>query len=192
MADFYDKLSKNKYSDIKPLKLGNIYSERDWSHAEDIIDGIWRMLNQDVYNENISSKIKEKIKIDNIMRVVTRQEDLNELIIKNIKDYVVSSGKTCSIKFILEKFFKMIGVFGYWSGEKLEEKFYATSFNGKEFSKKIILVEVDEKFYRPLDVQHLCGDSSKIRKDLGWEPKYNIDLFVKDILDSDIKNYAKE
>jgi len=38
---------------IIPLELGNIDSKRDWSHAIDFVDGIWKMLNQDTPNEYI-------------------------------------------------------------------------------------------------------------------------------------------
>jgi GDPmannose 4,6-dehydratase len=40
------KHAVNKNEKIVPLELGNIESKRDWSHAEDFIDGVWKMLNQ--------------------------------------------------------------------------------------------------------------------------------------------------
>ena len=36
---------------FKPLTLGNVDSKRDWSDSEDFMDGIWRMLNQDKFDE---------------------------------------------------------------------------------------------------------------------------------------------
>jgi len=41
----------NKGLDFEPLKLGNIYAQRDWSHAKDFVTGIWKMLNQDTPKE---------------------------------------------------------------------------------------------------------------------------------------------
>lgn len=38
--------SINQKKDFEPLELGNIYSQRDWSHAKDFVSGIWKMLNQ--------------------------------------------------------------------------------------------------------------------------------------------------
>jgi GDPmannose 4,6-dehydratase len=43
------------HQQIKPIELGNIYSRRDWSHAEDFIEGVWLMLNQDKPKEYILS-----------------------------------------------------------------------------------------------------------------------------------------
>jgi len=38
--------SKERFNDVTPLEIGNIYSKRDWSDAEDFMDGVWKMLNQ--------------------------------------------------------------------------------------------------------------------------------------------------
>lgn len=40
---------------FEPLKIGNIYAKRDWSHAEDFVDGIWKMLNQESPKEYVLS-----------------------------------------------------------------------------------------------------------------------------------------
>jgi len=48
---------KNEYvlDDFKPLELGNVDSKRDWSDAEDFVEGVWLMLNQEDPNEYILS-----------------------------------------------------------------------------------------------------------------------------------------
>jgi len=38
-----------------PIELGNVKAKRDWSDAEDFVDGIWKMLNQNVPNEYVLS-----------------------------------------------------------------------------------------------------------------------------------------
>ena len=45
VARIYHALKNNQF--FIPIELGNVDSKRDWSHAEDFIDGIWKMLNQD-------------------------------------------------------------------------------------------------------------------------------------------------
>ena len=40
-----------------PIQLGNLDSKRDWSDAEDFMDGIWRMLNQENYREDLKIKM---------------------------------------------------------------------------------------------------------------------------------------
>lgn len=58
-----------------PLQLGNLESKRDWGHAQDYIDGIWRMVNQEEFNPNFEKP----------------------------KDYVIASGETHTIREFLEK-----------------------------------------------------------------------------------------
>ena len=47
-------------------------------------------------------------------------------------------------------------------------------------------IETDEKFFRPTDIDNLVGDSSKARKELGWEPKMNFKDLVHLMVDFDI------
>lgn len=80
---------KNK-QDFKPIELGNIDAKRDWSDAEDFVEGVWIMLNQDKYNKNYKG---------------TPQE------------YVFSSNQTHTIKEFVEKAFLIAGIKGSWIGE---------------------------------------------------------------------------
>jgi len=48
-------------------------------------------------------------------------------------------------------------------------------------------VEVDERYFRPSEVDHLMGDSSKALKELGWEPKTKFDQLARLMVDADIK-----
>ena len=52
-------------------------------------------------------------------------------------------------------------------------------------------VEVDPKFFRPAEVNILCGDSSKARNILGWEPEVNFDSLVQMMVDNDMKMESK-
>lgn len=80
---------KNKEAFI-PLELGNLEAKRDWSDAEDFIEGVWMMLNQDKYNPNYNGIPKE---------------------------YVFSSNETHTIKEFVEKAFSIVGIKGKWVGE---------------------------------------------------------------------------
>jgi len=76
--------------EFEPLELGNIEAQRDWSDAEDFVDGVWRMLNQDIFNPNFDGTPKE---------------------------YVFSSNETHTIREFVEKAFLAAGIKGKWSGE---------------------------------------------------------------------------
>jgi GDPmannose 4,6-dehydratase len=80
---------KNKETFV-PLELGNLEAKRDWSDAEDFIEGVWMMLNQDKYNPNYNGIPKE---------------------------YVFSSNETHTIKEFVEKAFSIVGIKGKWVGE---------------------------------------------------------------------------
>ena len=59
-----------------------------------------------------------------------------------------------------------------------------------EINKEIIAV--DEKYYRPSEVQTLLGDSSKAKKELGWSPETSFDELVKEMIDYDLKLAKQE
>jgi GDPmannose 4,6-dehydratase len=88
VARIYTAIQNNKI--FEPLELGNIEAKRDWSDAEDFIEGIWMMLNQDKYHVNYSGEPKE---------------------------YILSSNETHTIKEFAEKAFKFAGIDGEWIGE---------------------------------------------------------------------------
>jgi len=55
--------------------------------------------------------------------------------------------------------------------------------------KSSVLVKINEKFYRPAEVELLLGDSSSARKELEWEPQISFDKLVSKMVKFDIDNY---
>lgn len=92
VARIYNAIKENK--EFKPLELGNIDAKRDWSDAEDFVEGVWMMLNQDKYNQNYDGIPKE---------------------------YIFSSNETHTIREFAEKAFAYAGISGEWIGEKEHE-----------------------------------------------------------------------
>ena len=132
-----------------PIKLGNIYSQRDWSDSEDFIKGVWLMLNQD-----------------------------------EPKDYLLASGETHTIKEFVETAFKAAGIYGSWieSGDDpLRTKYLLAADEYKT------LVEIDEDFYRPAEVDLLQGDPTKAVEALGWKPEISFDELVGRMVQWDIE-----
>jgi len=54
------------------------------------------------------------------------------------------------------------------------------------------VVEIDPTYYRAAEVDALCGDATKAREELGWEPTVTFDELVKIMLDADVKQLADE
>jgi len=92
-------------------------------------------------------------------------------------DYSVSTGETHSVKEFVEHAFKCVGVNIEWKGEGTEEKGY---FNG------MVLVSINPKFYRPVEVELLHGDYSKIKNELGWEPVTKFAELVEIMMENDL------
>jgi GDPmannose 4,6-dehydratase len=47
-------------------------------------------------------------------------------------------------------------------------------------------VEIDPRYYRPAEVDHLCGDSSKAQKLLGWKPRVSFPELIAMMVDADL------
>ena len=95
------------------------------------------------------------------------------------KDYVLSSNKTHSVKEFVQKAFDFAGVPGLWSGKGMDEKF-------RLFQENTVLAEINEKFYRPAEVDLLLGDSTPAREELGWKPKISLDKMIESMVEKDL------
>lgn len=163
-----------------PLELGNLDATRDWSDAEDMVDAIWRMLNQDLYRYDISKIIKDY----NIINKSTLPKNINphwhRILIKNLREYVVGSGTVHSIKEFVSEAFRYANITGSWiAGE--------TSMDEKFISENVVLVKINKIFYRPAEVEYLHANPSLISKELGWSPKTTFEGLVKKMIDTDSK-----
>ena len=113
---------------------------------------------------------------------------------KKPDDYVIATGKQYSVKFFVEKCCKFLGIKIKWIGKDLSERAELISFDEKKYpklKKKMTIVRVSKKYFRPLDVKNLIGDASKARKKLGWKPIINIDELIHEMMKSDEKEVLK-
>ena len=55
-----------------------------------------------------------------------------------------------------------------------------------------LIIKVDKKYFRPLDIDYLRGDPKKAFKELNFKLKYTFKMLVKDMLDSDMIEAKKE
>ena len=94
------------------------------------------------------------------------------------EDYVVSTNRFHSVREFIEKAFKIKGIDIKWKGSGLNEIGYDKN-TGREY------VNVSENYFRPAEVEELLGDSSKIRKELNWQPKYDLDDLVREMVNND-------
>ncbi|WP_016776455.1 GDP-mannose 4,6-dehydratase [Anaerophaga thermohalophila] len=104
-------------------------------------------------------------------------------------DYVVATGVTTSVRDFVIRAFSEAGIEIEFKGDGVEEKGYVTKCNNPEYQieKGSCVVEVDPRYFRPTEVDLLIGDPSKAKKNLGWEPQYDLNGLVKDMMQSDLK-----
>lgn len=181
---------------FEPIELGNLDAKRDWSDAEDMVDAVWRMLNQEKYGilkekyDSLRKATHEKIEKVNGESYIEGNNSLAEkpwwdLIVKNIKDYVVASGENHTIREFVEAAFKAVGIEGEWHGDGLGEIYWIYK-NPHMDAPTLPVVKVNPKFYRPAEVASLRGNSSLIRKELGWMPKVGFEELVTKMVKNDL------
>jgi GDPmannose 4,6-dehydratase len=103
---------------------------------------------------------------------------------KKPDDYVIATGKSCSVRQFVEKSFKIIGIDIGWRGKGLNEI-------GYNKSTKNLLIKIDKNYFRPNEVHDLRGDPKKAKKILKWTPKTSLDQMVKEMVLHDIEKLKK-
>ncbi len=102
-------------------------------------------------------------------------------------DYVIATGKTTSVRDFVNECCKFLKLKIKWEGKGVNEKGYLI-YNGK----KELIIKVDRKYYRPLEIDYLKGDPRKAFKKLNYKLKHNLKDLVKDMLTSDIELFKKK
>ena len=133
-------LCRIKQNENHTLYLGNMDAKRDWGHAKDYVQAMWKIMQN-----------------------------------KKPKDYVVATGKQYSVKEFVNQVLKEIKLPFIWEGKGINSKCYDKK-SGK------CIIKCSKKYYRPLEVDTLLGDSSKARRELKWRPTYNLKTLIKEMV----------
>ncbi|MHA1942622.1 MAG: GDP-mannose 4,6-dehydratase, partial [Candidatus Hodarchaeales archaeon] len=139
------------------LYLGNLDAKRDWGFAPEYAVCQWLMLQQ---NEP--------------------------------DDFVIGTGESHSVRDFVELAFEYAGIRINWQGRGLDEKGIISSID-KNISSKVplkvgdVIIEIDQRYFRPAEVDHLLADSSKAMKKLNWESKVTFNELVKIMVDADME-----
>ena len=100
---------------------------------------------------------------------------------KEPEDYVIATGKQCSVR----KFIEICAIKLGWEGIDWEDE--GIHEIGKRRDNGKLVIKVDESLFRPAEVETLLGDAKKAYSKLGWEPTYDIDDLVSEMIESDLK-----
>ena len=138
--------------------MGNIDSLRDWGHAKDYVEMQWLMLQQD-----------------------------------EPEDFVIATGKQYTVRDFINKSANALGITLRFEGEGLNEVGKVESIDANIAAKDItlkpgdIIVAVDEKYYRPTEVDTLLGDPAKAKTKLGWETRVTLDEMIEEMIENDLQ-----
>lgn len=104
---------------------------------------------------------------------------------KEADDFVLATGKKITVRKFIEMAFGEVGISLEWKGEGVNEKGYNKA-TGKP------IVEIDEKYFRPAEVDLLVGDATKAKNILGWEPKRSVEQLCKEMMASDLELFKRD
>jgi len=102
------------------------------------------------------------------------------------EDFVIATGEMHTVREFCTLAFREAGITLRWEGTGVDEK-------GIDEKTGKTLVEVDPKFFRPTEVEQLCGDPSKAKALLGWNPrKTSFEKLVHIMVQHDMKAYGEK
>ncbi|TVR15943.1 MAG: GDP-mannose 4,6-dehydratase [Balneolaceae bacterium] len=146
------------------LYIGNMDAKRDWGHAKDYVEAMWLMLQQD-----------------------------------KPEDFVIATGNTTSVRDFIKMAFEEVGISLSFKNKGKEEigvieKIVAVGdINAAQnVSVGDVLIKVDPRYFRPTEVELLIGDPSKAKSKLGWEPIYNLNMLVNDMVAADVDLFRQQ
>lgn len=100
------------------------------------------------------------------------------------EDFVIATGVQYSVRDFVNAAARELGLQIAWKGHGVDEKGYDAS--GK------CIVQVDQRYFRPTEVETLLGDASKAKEKLGWMPKISFEDLVAEMVREDLKSAERD
>ena len=144
------------------LHMGNMDARRDWGHARDYVEMQWLMLQQE-----------------------------------QAEDFVIATGQQISVRDFINLAAAELGITLAFEGEGLDEVGKVAAIDPARADEGIsvavgdVMVAVDEKYYRPAEVETLLGDPSRAKDKLGWEPSTTLEEMIVEMMDKDLSEAKK-
>ncbi|KAL4110462.1 hypothetical protein PRIC1_002153 [Phytophthora ramorum] len=146
------------------LFVGNLDAKRDWGHARDYVECMWRMLQHDTP-----------------------------------QDFVVATGECHSVREFVELAFAHVGLTLGWKGARGSENEVGVIVNDDQDPQDAdlldadrVVVRVDPVYFRPAEVDLLCGNAEKAQRELGWTPTARFQELVAEMVASDARELRRE
>lgn len=152
------------------LFMGNLDAKRDWGHAKDYVEGMWRILQQDKAEDFVLAT-----------GITTKVRDFIRMAFQEVGIKIAFEGEGVEEKGRFAGFQK--DVFETVTGLKIEES---------NLAEGDLLVSIDPEYFRPTEVDLLIGDATKAKEKLGWTPRYDLNGLVKEMVASDVEIFKRD
>jgi GDPmannose 4,6-dehydratase len=152
------------------LYMGNLDALRDWGHAKDYVEAMWRILQQDEPEDFVIAT-----------GITTPVRDFIRMSFREVGIELEFTGEGVHEK----------GLILSVDSDRFAE---STGANWNPTGKCAIgncVVQIDPRYFRPTEVELLIGDPTKSKEKLGWTPKYDLPALVKEMMESDLKIFQK-
>ncbi len=110
------------------------------------------------------------------------------------EDFVIATGETTRIRDFVRMAFGEVGVELEFKGEGVEEKGFVVKCNNPDYQLPVgkEVVAIDERYFRPTEVELLIGDPTKSKTKLGWQPKYDLKALVSEMVAADVELFKQD
>jgi GDPmannose 4,6-dehydratase len=138
-----------------PLRVGNLKAQRDWGYAPDYVEGMQLILRQTT--------------VRGVPDVATEY-----------RDYVLGTGRLHAVWELIDTAYALADIELVWELEGADPLAWHATFADTGNP----AIQVDAAFVRPSDPLAIAADPARIRRELGWEPRLGMEVFLRDMLES--------
>lgn len=144
------------------LYMGNLEAQRDWGHAKDYVEAMWRILQQEKPEDFVIAT-----------GITTKVRDFVQMAFAEVGYQLRFEGEGVD----------EIGVVAAIDAERLQA---IQTKNQNKVAIGTVVVRVDPTYFRPTEVDLLLGDPTKAQQQLGWKPKYALATLVQEMVAADV------
>lgn len=150
------------------LYMGNLDAKRDWGHAKDYVEAMWRILQQEQPEDFVIAT-----------GVTTKVRDFIQMAFAQVGLHLRFEGEGVDEVGILER---------------LDDVVLQPILNGISNKVQIgtVVVRIDPTYFRPTEVDVLLGDPTKAQTQLGWKPQYDLPSLVQEMVAADVALFKKD
>lgn len=152
------------------LYMGNLDAQRDWGHAKDYVEAMWRILQQETPEDYVIAT-----------GVTTRVREFIRMAFERVGLIMKFEGEGID----------EVGIIDSINEEVFKQATGVTDMSAAPAT-GVPVVKVDPRYFRPTEVELLIGDPTKSKEKLGWTPKYDLKALVDEMVAEDVKLFQRD